>query len=231
MHLTEHIITFCAELITNLGYVGIFILMFFESMYVPIPSFAVMPFVGYVAHQHFDGVNPKAPELWLGVLVGALGGVAGSLTTYYFGKWAGPVGVRRWGRYAGLVAKDLDATQAWFEKRGKVAVFLARFIPVVRHFISTVAGLASMSLAPFVAMTFAGAFLWDLFLAMCGWHLQARYADIHTYSGPIDIAVIVIFAGGFLYLAHRLRLRIREQRRQMSAEAPAADLDAPAGSP
>ena len=231
MHLTEHIIAFCADLITNLGYVGIFLLMFCESMYVPVPSFAVMPFVGYVAHQRFDGANAQAPEFWLGVLVGALGGIAGSLTTYYFGKWAGPAGVKRWGRFAGLVPRDLDATHAWFLKRGKIAVFTGRFIPVVRHFISTVAGIANMSLGPFVAMTFAGAFLWDLFLAACGWYMQARYADIHKYSGPIDVVVIVLFAGGFLYLAHKLRVRIREQRARINPGAGVADLDAPGGSP
>jgi len=231
MHLTERIIEFCADLITNLGYVGIFILMFCESMYVPVPSFAVMPFVGYVAHELAEGKRPNAPEFWLGVLVGVLGGLAGSLSTYYFGRWAGPAGVRRWGRYAGLVEKDLEATQLWFEKRGMLSVLLGRFVPVVRHFISTAAGIARMSLVPFIAMTCTGAFIWDLFLASLGWWLKERYAIIHEYSAPIDAAVIVLFAGGFLYIAHRLRQRIRAQRAELKSKSSPADLDAPTGSP
>src|SRR5579871_3040789 len=103
LHLTETIIDFCAGVITRLGYTGIFLLMVCESMYVPIPSFAVMPFVGFVAHEVADGTRAEGPTLWVGTLVGALGGIVGSLLTYYFGLYAGPVGVRRWGRWVGLV--------------------------------------------------------------------------------------------------------------------------------
>jgi membrane protein DedA with SNARE-associated domain len=222
MGLTEKIIEFCADLITRLDYLGIFILMFFESMYVPVPSFAVMPFVGFVAHRVADGKVDKGPDFWLGVLVGALGGIAGSLTTYYFGKWAGPVGVKKWGRYGGLVPEDLDKTQVWFEKRGAVAVFIGRFIPVVRHFISTVAGIAKMPIVPFVAMTFAGAFLWDLFLAWCGWTLQEHYTKIHDYQKPVDIVVVALFGGGAIYIVYKLRQRVKAQ---------AARLDAPTKAP
>src|SRR5437763_10528431 len=103
MGLTDWLIDFCANVIRTLGYTGIFVLMFFESMYVPVPSFAVMPFVGYVAYRVADHQIESGPTFWAGVLVGALGGLAGSITTYYFGRWAGPAGVRRWGRYVGLV--------------------------------------------------------------------------------------------------------------------------------
>src|SRR5438093_523453 len=129
MHLTEHIVKFCADLIENLGYVGIFILMFFESTYVPIPSFAVMPFVGFVAHEVALGSRPAGPALLLGVIVGALGGLAGSIATYFLGMRAGEVTVKKWGRYAGLLPDDLDRTHRFFERWGKLAVLLGRFTP------------------------------------------------------------------------------------------------------
>lgn len=231
MGLTEHIVQFCADLITQLGYTGIFILMFFESMYVPIPSFAVMPFVGFVARELHDGKRPNAPEFWLGVAVGALGGLAGSLTTYYFGKWAGPKGVRKWGRYAGLIPEDLDRTHALFERRGAITVFIGRFTPVVRHFISTVAGIASMPIAPFVAMTVGGAFLWDLFLAACGWYLQEQYTKIHDYQRPVDIVVVAIFGGGAVWLLFKARARVRKMNAASDAKTSPADLDARKASP
>src|SRR5205823_6283123 len=153
-----------------------FILMFCESTYFPVPSEAVMPFVGIVAAEVAEGRRPSGPDFWLGVVDGAIGGLGGSLASYYFGRWAGPVGVRRWGKYAGLVEKDLDITQRLFDRRGSLFVFVARFIPVVRHFISTVAGIGRMRLAPFVVMTTTGAFLWDLILTWAGWR-WGKYAQ------------------------------------------------------
>lgn len=225
MGLTEKIVDLCASLITQLGYTGIFILMFCESMYVPVPSFAVMPFVGFVAHELATGKRTEGPEFWLGVIVGALGGLAGSLSTYYFGRWAGPVGVRKWGRYGGLVPEDLDKTQALFERRGMITVFIGRFIPVVRHFISTVAGLARMKLLPFVAMTLTGAFLWDLILAWAGWKLGEHYTKIHDWQKPVDVVVILLFGGGFVYLVAKLRARV------LNRKSNPTDLDAPNTTP
>jgi membrane protein DedA with SNARE-associated domain len=210
MGLTEKIIELCSSLITTFGYTGIFVLMFFESMYVPVPSEAVMPFVGMVAHQVVTGTRTEGPDFWLGVIVAAIGGLGGSLATYYFGRWAGPVGVRRWGRYGGLVEEDLEITQRWFDRRGAVTVVLARFVPVVRHFISTVAGLARMRLGPFVVMTVVGAFLWDLFLAWLGWIFEekARFY-VHEYSEPADIIIVVLGAVALFVVARHLRSRKR----------------------
>lgn len=225
MGLTKWIVDFCANLINGLGYGGIFILMTCESMYFPIPSFAVMPFVGFVAHRTLDS-GGDGLSFWPGVLAGLLGGLAGSLLTYYFGYWAGPKGVKKWGRYVALVPEDLDATQAWFDKRGAIAVFTGRFIPVVRHFISTVAGIAHMRLVPFLLMTTAGAFLWDLFLAYLGWVLQEQYGKIHEWQKPLDALVIVVFGGGGVWIVLKLRARIRARK-----AANAKDVVAPPTSP
>src|SRR5437870_1754641 len=98
MHLSERIIEFCSDVITKTGYGGIFVLMFAESTYFPVPSEAVMPFVGLVAAKMVADGQPEAGAafFWLGVIVAAVGGLGGSLSTYYFGRWAGPVGVRKW---------------------------------------------------------------------------------------------------------------------------------------
>ena len=220
MHPSEMIIDFCSNLITTTGYVGIFILMFCESTYFPVPSEAVMPFVGLVAAQVARGERPSGPEFWLGVIVGALGGLGGSLATYYFGRWFGPVGVRKWGRYAGLVEKDLDLTHRLFERRGSLFVFVARFIPVVRHFISTVAGIGRMNLGPFVLMTTSGAFLWDLILTWAGYNYGKVAQDtIHRFNLPADIVVVLL---GFVFLAYVAR-KIRARKSSPVLAEPLAD--------
>lgn len=227
MHLTEMILDVCSKVIVDFGYVGIFVLMFFESMYVPVPSEAVMPFVGIVAYEVSVNERPSGPEFWLACVVAALGGLAGSLTTYYFGKWAGPVGVRKWGKYGGLVEDDLDKTQKFFDRWGAVTVFLFRFVPVVRHFISTVAGIAKMRLAPFVVMTTTGAFLWGLFLAWLGWHFakQNIRGEIHKYNQIADVVVVVLgVVAFFVVLRH---LRGRKPVAPSTGAPPAAVVDGP----
>jgi membrane protein DedA with SNARE-associated domain len=226
LHLTERIIDFCADFITRLGYTGIFLLMFAESTYVPMPSFAVMPFVGFVAHQIYKGTRTEGPEFWLGILSGVVGGLCGCLATYYLGLWAGPAGVKKIGRYAGVFPEDLDRTHEFFERRGALAIFFARFIPVIRHLISTVAGIARMRLPSFVTMSVAGMFVWDTFLAGLGWKLEDQYPKIHEYTMPIDVAVILIFGGGAVYLLLKLRQRVK-----MRQTSPAPDLDAPKVAP
>ncbi|MBI3723562.1 DedA family protein [bacterium] len=232
LHLTQTIIDFCADVIRRLGYPGIFLLMVCESMYVPIPSFAVMPFVGFVAHRVANG-DPAfegCPTFWLGLLAAVLGGLVGSLLTYYFGLFAGPVGVRKLGPYVGLIEEDLDTTQAWFERKGAITVLIARFVPVVRHFISTAAGIARMRIAPFALMTVLGAGLWDLFLAALGWQLEASYPVIKQYQEPIDVLVILVFLAGGVHIFRKLRARMRS-RKEKQASGPAPDLDAPREAP
>ncbi|MEZ0228172.1 MAG: DedA family protein, partial [Planctomycetota bacterium] len=84
------------------------------------------------------------------------------------------------------------------------------------------AGIANMSLAPFIAMTLSGAFLWDLILAAIGWKFREHARTlIHDYQKPVDVVVIAIFGGGAIYLIAKMRARVR------SRKSPPADLDAP----
>jgi membrane protein DedA with SNARE-associated domain len=84
-----------------------------------------------------------------------------------------------------------------------------------------------MSLAPFIAMTLSGAFLWDLFLAWVGWTLREQATTIiHDYQKPVDVIVIIVFGGGAVYLIARMRARMRSHAAVPVVE-PAPDLDAP----
>jgi membrane protein DedA with SNARE-associated domain len=203
--MTEAFIQFCRHVIEALGYPGVFVLMFGESMWFPIPSFAVMPFVGFSASQG----GPNALAYWPGIVVGAAGGLAGSLTTYAIGYFGGPAGVRRLGGYVGLDVEHLTYTEAWLRRHGVWAVFVARFIPVVRHFSSTVCGVGKMPLVPFIIMTVAGAGTWAWILTFAGFKLGEHYPVIARYTKPIDVAVIALLGLGAVAWTIRLVRRRR----------------------
>lgn len=215
--MTEAFIQFCRHVIETLGYPGVFLLMFGESMWFPIPSFAVMPFVGFSAQQG----GPHALDYWTGIFVGAAGGLTGSLLTYAIGYYGGPAGVRKVGSYVGLDEGHLEATRDWLARHGTWAIFVARFIPVVRHFSSTVAGMGKMSLPPFIIMTVAGAGAWAAILTEAGWRLGVNYPLIATYTKKVDIVVIAVLAAIAIWWARKVL------QKRSAAKAAAPSLDAP----
>jgi len=85
-----------------------------------------------------------------------------------------------------------------------MAIFVARFIPVIRHLISIPAGMGKMKWIPFTLYTIAGAGMWNLFLAWLGYHLKNHWEIIHQYSKPIDIIMVVllILTVGYFIRSH-----------------------------
>ena len=206
MGLTAAIAAFGTTVIGAIGYVGVFLLMVAESMVLPVPSEAVMPFAGFTVAEHTLS--------WAGVIVFAtLGSIVGSLIGYAIGRYGGRPFVDRFGRYLLLDKRDLDATDRFFRKRGWMTILIARFIPIIRHLISIPAGMGRMSLLPFCVFTVIGAGLWNTFLTWLGYTLQRNWDHVLRYSHVIDIAVIVILAGLLaLYIARHLLRRRREAR-------------------
>ncbi|MGO9308505.1 MAG: DedA family protein [Spirochaetia bacterium] len=203
MGITESLAAFGTHVIGSIGYVGVLLLMVAESMVLPVPSEAVMPFAGFVVAEKTLG--------GAGVIASAtLGSIVGSLIGYAIGKFGGRPFLARFGKYLLLDAGDLAATDRFFQRRGSVTILISRFIPIVRHLISIPAGMASMKLVPFCAFTIIGAGLWNTFLTWCGFVLRSNWTVVTRYSHWIDIGVVVLIAGlVVLYLARHLLKRRR----------------------
>jgi membrane protein DedA with SNARE-associated domain len=188
MGLTELIAAFATQFIEKLGYPSVFILMTMESMVFPVPSEAVMPFAGFLIVQ-------KTFTFWQVILVSTFGSIVGSLLSYGIGFYGGMPFVRKFGKYALLDEKELEATEGFFKKHGEITIFICRFIPVVRHLISIPAGTGKMNLIKFSIFTIIGAGLWNSFLTYVGCVLKNNWAEVMKYSHIIDIVVVAILAG------------------------------------
>ena len=81
-------------------------------------------------------------------LAGTLGYLLGSLVGWAIGRRGGRPLVERHGRWLHLDAERLARAEAWFDRRGRAAVFLGRLTPVVRSFISIPAGLLELPARP-----------------------------------------------------------------------------------
>lgn len=187
-------------MIDNAGYPGVGFLMMLESMVAPVPSEAVMPFAGCLI------ASGRFTFLWVAVS-STLGSIAGSLLSYAMGYYGGRPFVVRFGRYLLLSCHDLDVTERFFHRRGSLTIFIARFIPVIRHLISIPAGMGRMGLLQFSIYTIVGACIWNTFLAWLGYHLGTHWELIHNYSRQIDLFMIipVSIAIYFFVKTHRKR--------------------------
>ncbi len=201
MGLTESILTLGTAAIGRLGYAGVFLLMAAESMVLPVPSEAVMPFAGFlVAEGVFSWI--------LAVGLATLGSITGSLLSYVIGRSGGRALLARHGRYLLLSVEDLERTDRFFQRRGRATIFVARFIPVVRHLISLPAGAARMKLLPFSLSTIVGAGIWNAFLTGCGFVLGSDWATVARYGRTVDIVAACLLLGAVaLWVLRHLRRR------------------------
>jgi membrane protein DedA with SNARE-associated domain len=141
---------------------------------------------------------------WPIVLWSVFGSVLGSLISYYIGYHGGEPIVRRYGKYILLNQEHLEMTEKFFHRHGGKTIFIGRFIPVIRHFISIPAGAGKMNVFQFVAYTFFGAGIWNAFLAYAGYVLAENWMTIRKYGEMIDVVVVALTLGliGFYIYKH-----------------------------
>ncbi len=203
MGITEFIAAWGTRIIDGAGYAGVFLLMVAESMIMPIPSEAVMPFAGFLVAE---GSMSAAAAIGFATF----GSLIGSLLSYALGRFGGRPLVARFGKVLLLDERDLDATDRFFHRRGGITIFVGRFIPVVRHLISIPAGVGKMPLLPFCLCTVVGAALWNGILTACGVALRRNWEAVLRYARWIDIVVVALLAGLMVLLIVR---HMRHRRR------------------
>ncbi len=191
--LTNLVSHFAISCLQGAGYLGAALLMALESMIAPVPSEAVMPFVGFmVADGKWD--------LWTAIVATSTGSVVGSAISYAMGYYGGRPFVLKVGRYLLLNPHDLERTEDFFSRRkGTLTLFISRFIPVVRHLVSVPAGTGKMRLFPFLMATLAGATLWNSFLLACGMYLRERWDIVQLYSHQVDIVIGAALLAGLVF--------------------------------
>ncbi len=199
MGITETLVEYITALMAGGGYGVIVFLMALESMVAPVPSEAVMPFAGFlIVEGRFS---------FAGVIVwSTVGSIIGSLISYYMGAWGGAPFVRRFGRYLLLDESHLDMTERFFAKYGDKAIFICRFIPVVRHLISIPAGIGKMNVVKFSIYTVIGAGLWNAFLAYVGYILKENWTVVRAYSEIVDVIVVVgLIVVGIVFIRQQIK--------------------------
>ena len=189
----SQIINFIVETVGQLGYAGIFIMMFLESSFFPFPSEVVMIPAGYLAYK-------GEMNIYFVIFFGILGSLAGALFNYYLAIKFGRKFLIKYGKYFFIKEETIIRMEEFFKKHGHISTFSGRLIPVVRQYISLPAGLAKMNLFVFSLYTSLGAGIWVAILAVLGYYLGDNEGLIKEYLRYIIVAILIVLAIlGFWY--------------------------------
>jgi membrane protein DedA with SNARE-associated domain len=191
--------------IGDMGYWGIFLLMFLESTFFPFPSEVIMIPAGYLAHK-------GEMNIYIIVVVGTVGSVAGALFNYYIAVYFGRKFILKYGKYFFIKEETLDKLEAFFTKHGELSTFNGRLIPGIRQLISLPAGLARMNIAKFSFYSALGAGIWVIVLVIIGYLLGSNEELISEYlrSATLIALVSVVFITIFYIVRNRRGKEILE---------------------
>lgn len=170
------------QFILDWGYLGVFIMMVFESTAVPIPAEVVIPPAAYWASQgklSFPGV----------ILAATAGSWVGSAGSYWIAWKLGRPLVQRFGKYLLMSPAKVEKADQWFDAYGSGGIFVARLLPGIRHLISIPAGLFRMNFKWFSIMTVAGAGLFNAALAWFGAEVIGDHPEL--MKDPAALTVVL----------------------------------------
>ncbi|RUM73148.1 MAG: DedA family protein [Sulfurovum sp.] len=183
---------YLVDKIGDMGYLGIFLLMFLESTFFPFPSEVIMIPAGYLAYK-------GEMSLVAVILVGILGSVAGALFNYYIARYFGRTFLVKYGRYLLVKPETLEKLERFFTKHGELSTFNGRLIPGIRQLISLPAGLAKMPIVKFSFYTALGAGIWVVVLVGLGYllgsneALLSKYLSVATWIALFCVMLITLF--------------------------------------
>ncbi|HLJ73237.1 MAG TPA: DedA family protein [Thermoanaerobaculia bacterium] len=161
MQSLHHLLAVWMQFVLDWGYLGVFVMMLFESTALPIPAEVVIPPAAYWASQ-------GRMNIFAMVIVATAGSWCGSALSYWIALKLGRPLVERYGRYVLLSKHKIEGADRWFDAYGAGGIFVARLLPAIRHLISIPAGLFHMNFRTFSIMTILGAGVYNGALAWFG---------------------------------------------------------------
>ncbi|MCK6582182.1 MAG: DedA family protein [Anaerolineales bacterium] len=179
LHLDEYL----QEIIVNYGawtYGILFVVIFIET------GLVIMPFLPGDSLLFAAGTFAALGSFNVWGLIGLLivAAVLGDAVNYFIGHYLGERAYNiKW-----IKKEYLDKTHAFFEKHGGKAIFLARFVPIVRTFAPFVAGIGRMSYAYFATYNVVGGVTWVVVFTLLGYF----FGNIPFVKKNFELVIIFI---------------------------------------
>ncbi|HPP19031.1 MAG TPA: DedA family protein [Candidatus Dojkabacteria bacterium] len=200
----QSIIDWLVNAISTIGYPGVFISVFLESFFAPIPSEIILPFSGFVA-------STGKMSLVLVIIIATVAAYLGSLPFYFIGRWGEKSVINfinKYGKYLFIQQKDVDKVFGAFDKYGKGVVFFGRLIPMIRTLISFPAGVAKMQFGRFSMYTLIGSLTWNILLTYAGYQLGDHWSVVSGWIKKYQNVILILIAIALiLYIIRGIKSR------------------------
>ena len=182
LHLDEQL----ATIISNYGawtYAILFLIIFMET------GFVITPFLPgdslLFAAGSFAALGSL--NIWVLLILLSIAAVLGDTVNYWIGHYLGDRAYNvKW-----IKREYLDRTHAFFEKHGGIAIFLARFVPIVRTFAPFVAGIGRMSYGYYITYNFVGGITWVALFTTAGYFFGNIPFVRHNFEYVIIVIILI----------------------------------------
>jgi len=177
------VLDFVVNSVFEIGYIGFFFYMIVVGTFVPLPTQLILIPAGYLASQ-------GKLDIATTILVTASGITIGALINYHLADY--------------ISQKFLDKSKAqklkkFFDKYGKLSVFLAPLTFGLGQYISIPAGVAKMDLKWFVPIIFISNSIWNLSMLSLG-YIYGEDASSHTiYVAGGSLILVIVVVSFFVY--------------------------------
>lgn len=191
------------SIINSFGYLGIFLLIFIENIFPPIPSEVVLLFGGALTLS----TSMNVP---LVIVFATFGSLAGAVVLYGLGRILKAERLKtlfagKFGQVMHLKPEYVNRSTRWFSRYQNKAVFICRCIPLMRSLISIPAGCNEMNIPLFLVLTMIGSTVWNTALVLSGAFLGSAWESALPYLSQYStVAVIVCIIAAFGYAAWKI---------------------------
>jgi membrane protein DedA with SNARE-associated domain len=176
-----------------------------ESMGIPSPGETALVAAAILASQ-------GKLQIWLVIVIGVGSAILGDNIGYLLGRKIGRDVLEARGPLLAHRRRAIAAGDRFFERHGPKAVFLARWIALVRFAAAWLAGINRMPIAQFFFWNALGGISWGVTFGLAGYY--GGHAATHVFAtlGIMGAAVLgVMFVGALVYLRVRERRATRDQ--------------------
>jgi membrane-associated protein len=202
-----HLDQYLDKIITQYGawtYGILFVVIFIET------GLVVMPFLPGDSLLFAAGTFAALGSLNLWYLLGLLmvAAILGDTVNYSIGHYLGERAYNiKW-----IKKEYLDKTHAFFEKHGGIAIFLARFVPIVRTFAPFVAGIGKMSYGYFITYNFIGGITWVALFTSAGYFFGNIPFVRHNFEYVIIVIILIsVLPMAFEWLKARRQAKVEKK--------------------
>jgi membrane-associated protein len=142
-------------------------------------------YVGLLSQSFYD-----VPFVVIMLMV-TIAGILGNYVGFWFGRKSGPLLFNRKDTFF-FKQKHLYQAKEFYEKHGGGAIFLARFLPIIRTFAPIIAGIVQMEKKKFMFFNIVSSFCWVFSMMMAGHYLDKAFPTLKDHLELIVIILIVI---------------------------------------